>query len=632
MKVQNRVLKVVLQAALKAPALLLGITAFSSAGAEKTNPASAGPPSREPPSDATPRSEPPRPLWRWPLEAEPPLSAWRVAAAHARARPFVNMHQAGLETLRRDLFSGRGRWFPFGRTPFSPAQTRFMNFGRGAFALAEVDATDTVTWAALIGTRMPIPFLEGAAFKSEEGLTRSNTFSIFAEALGQTRSHVLLGDATQVESSVLLAWSGGLQCLASGKGLARPLPGFMCDAPFEQRTRRAVSRDEPVAHSCQAMGSRRRGVLEAVRSAGAPNAVCFFQRSPADERYESSALETRLACFDGSTRKATFPAVPDAQALFPTSQASTFLVYEGRYSPPKVSLLNLNSPHGPTLQDAALAASPADGQQSIGTFASSERKGSLARIPEGFDSVYACQYHDVMGRDPSSEEWKREWYFVDTDIFEGRRALDTSHDRAFRVRVHAATRAGPDTLAIESMPWDSVPQRAPALDALPRLSCLLSPALDVKCGLKILRQGGQIAFEVLTGAWDETLAPEVRWGALGVLASALADVESRMPQWALIQETRAMKTFFYKRLEAVRTQLESQKGSTYDAWWQHESTPPARTREESTAAEKRLAGSEHDPFTRRQLLSTLGLPADLWERMKKNEPPPAETTTEDKAE
>lgn len=653
MKVQNRVLKVVLQAqcifggrflaSLLAlgGALVAGFVATSSVGAQK--------------SGLPPSPEPPRVLWKWPLDAEPPLDAWRIAAAHVRTGPYANMHQAGLETLRQELFLGKRSWFPYGRSPFPPSHTRFLNFGRGAFVLGEVDDNDTLKWAALLGTQTPVPFFESSALRKEQGLTSVNAFEPFAAALGQTRSHVLAGEPSDVETSLLLAWSGGLQCLAESRGLSRPLQGFLCDTPFEPVALPSSPQKEAVAHVvhvCEAAGTRRYGALEVIRTPTAPNAVCFFQRTPSDERFEQGALESRLSCFDGSTKKVSFPSVADAQGLFPTSKPDSFLVYEGRYSPPKISLLKLNPRVAPLLEEIPSAKRALDAQNGFGGFASNERTGALARIPDGFESIYACQHHNVAGREPDPGEWQTEWYFVDSDVFEGRRALSPTDDRAFRVRVETSTSStsqGPhDTLAIEPIPWDAVPLRAPGLDALPRLSCLLAPALDVKCALKVLRLGGQIALEVLTGAWDDTLSHEVRFGTWGLMVSALSDVEERLPQWALAKETAAMRAFFVMRLDSLHMQQSSHNEPSQEPWWRAQPRN-ASTSDQALNGLGVLRQRTLAPSARPQLLATLALPEDLWRRMETNAPPtvpptappapspspfppPAETTTEDTAE
>ena len=175
-----------------------------------------------------------------------------------------------------------------------------------------------------------------------------------------------------------------------------------------------------------------------------------------------------------------------------------------------------------------------------------------------------------------------------------------------------------DTLAIEALDWNDVTLRAPALDALPRLSCLLAPALDVKCGLKVLRQGGQMATEILAGAWDDTLSLPVRWGAVGLLASALADVETHLPGWALEGETRALRTFFEKELEALRSLALAEGAMEAPIWWKADD---ALRRARLKNLPKVLESSPVSAEARIALLRTTALPPQLWQRLtegKKN--------------
>jgi|GEM_PF-5927074 len=518
-------------------------------------------------------------LWSLAPTAVPPafpsfVQAFQSAARNENATP--NLHQSGWQTIAWGLHATGNGGFPFKRPPFSPARFAFVNFGRAGFFAGEADG-GKFAWAEIIGTHVPRAALETAPFVKASALPDPQSFQMFKTAASARFAHALVGTPAEMETGLLMAWTGGLQCLAALKGLTTPRTGFQCD-PFSEHETRAA------AQHCVALGSRREGALEVMRVGPNESTACYLSRSLADVRFPLGAYESKIVCVDPAQKSVLFPALGDAKFVLPSADPGVSFVYEGVYTPPKLSRLDIRT-------GKATDVLPAAGTQ------------PLPQVPEGFESLYVCD-------SPAASPPRREWYAVDTDLFEGVREAEPENDRAFRI---ATERTG---LTIESLDWDKVIARAPGLGPGVRFGCVFEDAIDARCAVRVLRQTAQMAAEREAGAWNEAVEAAAQWNALGVAVSALTEVDGRMRAFELAAETRVLLRYFTKALESLKARGEAQGGfPSGQAWWKELPGSNARRASHALNAANRESPAAKEMHAR--FLASVGLPVALWTQLEK---------------
>ena len=455
--------------------------------------------------------------------------------------------------------------FLFGPEP-ETSELRFKNFGVFGYALARVlkttstknddgsspGSSESFEWFALHAPQAPAPLRESARPQPvHTWLTNhKNVFDIQLE---------------QAQSALYLLQSGGISCLAAERQRKALPKGFDCSW--------VAPRVQVSATVCEPKGPHRSNEIEVFSAEN--SGTCLFQQQNFDERAPQADKKSALICAHPSKRLLQTQLPDAAQFVFPSQKKDFFHFYEGKYSPAKISTLNL--------ADLSWRPNP---RASVGLIPQTKPSGSALAIPTSASGLYEC-------RSPQSLTGSQ-WFLVEHDVFVGQRRIASDTEQVWRVSETADLH-----LQVERLAWKNAIKNVPELDAFPGWSCLDSPALDVKCGIRVLQTTGQLALETLAGASDSTLSPAVQWNVFLAGYLALRRVNQELPEWQLKRETALLANFFRAQLNGL---LAGGQGSATSLSLLAPLEVPALLMPSSEPEES--------------LQDLLSLPANLWQKLQ----------------
>lgn len=472
-----------------------------------------------------------------------------------------NFHQAGFDQLYFGLHDLRFGFFPYRSPPIAKPELRFANFGPAGFVVGETHETSSkspsqnLKWLVLSLNRENIlPHLEGqhlvrAAFSPESPLNQPPLLGDHGPLLnlfGKDFAALGLQPSRQIAHLYQL---GGVNCLARlGGKIAHARNDFQCMLPEKgkavddkaekskaQGTQPASLKEETSETVCQPLGVRSAQGLEVITRS--PESVCVFFHAPRDSRSPQGAAQSLVSCIDIRGTLLHSGSSDKVQSVIPSRIPDEVLLYEGSYQPAKVTRLNTRTFLRTEVLSSSSAGKP--GSNGVPLAFGSTQKSSAPALPGKSFGVYRCEQK-------ASEP---EFFYLDADVFAGRRALDEGTETVWRLRESTE-----GSLEVRPLVWPQVVSEFPALNLFPGLECLSAPAIDVKCGLRVMQQAGQIAIETLDGTVENTMSADLRPTLYLLAFLSVRKVHEALPDWQLHNETLRLGNFLltnFNRTAAV---------------------------------------------------------------------------------
>ncbi len=439
--------------------------------------------------------------------------------------PNPNKHALGLRAL---LHFNPHSWMRTGlRANRAPtANTQFLNFGKDGFLLATLEPNGALETLSLYAQRQisTPPEFRGKTNSAESNLSKSG-FASF------------LPDAQQIAINPVL----GRETTCMPLGTHKPQETFLI---------------APQNHS-----------------------GCVFSRTPKDLRFPTEHFESTLACFNTTNRTFWNTRLDKTQFVFPVSETE-LLAYEGGYTPPKVTRINL--------QTGEQVEQPRDQQGLLDT-----QKQFVAPIPDEFFGVYECSQSTArITPDDIFTTSEKSFYFIDHSVFEGTREPRPTNEAIWYVNINSD-----NLLSTHKLSWGQANSLLPGFNTYPAPICSTKAIVDIKCALATLQMAADLAFENLGQKNLGTLRAQKSLLAF----TLLNQMQQKMGLWLLDFETWKFLQLFAS--DAVELSKTTNLPST-----------------ELQAAEAFLDSTEpvfetKNPEARRALRSHLNVPEAFWEAL-----------------
>lgn len=467
-----------------------------------------------------------------------------LAAKWPRISRFENFDRAGFYQIYFGVL-GLSPRFPYFAGVFGSERLRFMNFGRFGFfiGMASQPAPSAANEARSDQDRAKFESLEWGALYLSPSTVNNPSFlrDYFMVTGGAPEIKKSLGEigvgrlkGPDLRSAFLLVWSGGANCLASQgvSDAAEPHvpPSWMrCDARLGAKISKIndLNDDEQFLFlisgreadleqsSCKALGVQGQAGIEGFGLIAGPKGRCVLYRSRSED---SKGPRSKVHCLDPVGSHHLWRNLDYVDFAFPTVDPETFFLVESQFSPPRVTEISLKEGFFQSVSDgqAAFAAprtrTPISSQQ-------------LQGLPQGQYGIYQCQA-TVLGAA------EKRMYFVDQDVFKGRRQVSPPEDRVYG---YFPTREG--GLQSKTFTWAELMEQFPAIDSFPEMSCAFDPDIDVKCGVRVLQTAIQLLWERRAGDLDRVATPELVKATAEIQLHLLTKVRSALPDWGLAKET-----------------------------------------------------------------------------------------------
>jgi hypothetical protein len=244
------------------------------------------------------------------------------------------------------------------------------------------------------------------------------------------------------------------------------------------------------------------------------HASCILYRTPVDERIATSEDRSKLICIH--KRKTLFldTHLDRVQVLLPTDQSDTLMAYEGSYSPPHVTRINLSSMTTTTIEQPP--------QEQLDPFVTRRTAG----LPEAPVGVYRCHNGSLL--------------YLDADTFLARRAFAPEREMMWTLEQDIQRGVSTSTLN-----WNTTRERFPEILAPLHPSCSFLPAPDFRCALSVMPIAMQI-FELLrTEAFAAQFPnPALQRDILLLAFLSLERLQINLPHWLLQREAESLMTVF----------------------------------------------------------------------------------------
>jgi hypothetical protein len=340
-----------------------------------------------------------------------------------------------------------------------------------------------------------------------------------------------------MRDAYLLLFSGGSYCLAAAlknKEVSKELPQWMkCNAGIATVLARSESSDiddsffaslvesESSAPSinCRALGVTGRNGLSLFgqNSAGSK---CLLYKSQFEER---PGFRTKLHCLDVPGSQHLWKNLEFVDFAVESVKPGRYFVLESRYSPPRVTQIELTEKWSQTVSGG--------GSSIPGASVSESGKGKLPHgsamiaLPSEEFGQYVCS--ETVGKDDPSAKL----FLVPPPVYRGQRPVNLDEDLVYSYRF--------DSTAIrdsEILSWRQVMPRYPALDAFPPLTCVFDSSIDVKCGIRALQTSLQLHWEIRSGVLGRVASKNVQTALLGLDRAILRRVQAELRNWGFKTE------------------------------------------------------------------------------------------------
>jgi hypothetical protein len=192
----------------------------------------------------------------------------------------------------------------------------------------------------------------------------------------------------------------------------------------------------------------------------------------------------------------------------------------------------------------------------------------------------------------------RQLFFVPKEVYLGERVVETKDDTVYSYFPEKEKGVGS-----ESLSWQQVMNKYPALDRFPEMSCAYELSVDVKCGIRVLQTVAQVVFEFRTGLFKKAVSSEVRVSTLEIVLSLLESLESKLSNWGLNPERKALEV-------AAREALESENQLKASEVEKSPKSAKSGTAGRPSAAMTFKQRKDTDPWK-----PYLQLPNDFWQMM-----------------
>jgi hypothetical protein len=484
-----------------------------------------------------------------------------LARQWPRYAGWKNLDRAGLFQLALGVL-GRPPWFPYFAGFAQSERLRFVNFGHAGFFLGMTQepspsSNSGSAGAVSAGARGFEPLIWGVTYlapsiTAQPGFLRDEYLFGSEPAVGPLRQWQKVNETLEdhpidvLRQAHIVLWSGGSLCLAAGLnpvGGTEVPPWMRCDAPFTKRLSALKSgvpqHDAKLFFGQGAEGTRSEAMCGAVgllRDTGiegfgvtkGSRSRCVFVRSPFEDRW---GVRSKVHCHDPQSSSHLWGNFDQVDFVFPllseSASSQRFYLVEGRFQPPRLTEIDLAGRASRALSAKGEAGWVPSGSQVRG------RIPSFVPLPRGDFGLYQCLDDD------GQRGLGRSLYFVDGAVFRGERVVEPDVEQVYEYKA-LADRALASRLASRLVTWKAIMDERPALDRFPDLGCVYQPAIDVKCGVRVLQTVAQLDWEEQQGLLTKVLSPEIRTSVQKLRAHLLGRVQSQLPSWGLSAEVRRL--------------------------------------------------------------------------------------------